>query len=214
MQRAMDNITRDLPFVTVYIDDILIASSSHSEHCDHLRQLFSRLSEHGLRIHPAKCLLGVEQLDFLGHRISAEGIQALPQKVKEIADYPLPETVSKLRNFLGVVNYYRRFLPAAAGKLQPLTDMTKGCGRTSVKKLQWSETNKDVFRAIKQEMEKLVSLAHPSPHAKTSLATDASATAVGAVLQQERKGELIPIAFFSKGLSKTEKIYSTLTESY
>ena len=117
MQRVMDNITRDLPFVTVYIDDILIASSSDEEHSDHLHQLFSRLTEYGLRIHPDKCLLGVKQLEFLGHRITASGIHALPKKVKEMSAFPLPDTVRKLRQFLGVVNYYRRFLPSAASKL-------------------------------------------------------------------------------------------------
>ena len=209
MQRFMDNITRDLPFVTVYIDDILIASSSPEEHVHHLRQLFSVLSKHGLRIHPAKCLLGADQLDFLGHRVSKSGISALPQKVDEMAKFPLPDTVRKMRQFLGVVNYYRRFLPAAASKLQQLTDMTKGCSKHSNKKLVWTKEAQLTFQTIKDEMRTLIMLAHPSPNAATTLATDASATAVGAVLQQEIDGQIVPIAFFSKGLDAAQQKYST-----
>lgn len=209
MQRFMDNITRDLPFVTVYIDDILIASSTAKEHEHHLRQLFERLRKHGLRIHPAKCLLGVNQLDFLGHRISSSGISALPQKVEDMVKFPLPDTVRKMRQFLGVVNYYRRFLPAAASKLKLLTDMTRGCSRNSGRKLQWSDEARKTFEDIKEEMRNLISLAHPFPNAPTSLATDASATAVGAVLQQEINGETVPIAFFSKGLDPAQQRYST-----
>jgi len=209
MQRFMDNITRDLPFVTVYIDDILIASSSVEEHRDHLRQLFQRLCDHGLRIHPAKCLLGVEELDFLGHRISAAGITALPQKVEEISEFPLPQTVKQLRQFLGVVNYYRRFFPSAASKLQLLTNMTQGCSGKSTKKVEWSEESKQAFQNIRKEIRNLVSLAHPVPNARTILSTDASATAVGAVLQQEINGKITPIAYFSKGLDQAQQRYST-----
>jgi cleavage and polyadenylation specificity factor subunit 1 len=209
MQRVMDNITRELPFVTVYIDDILIASSSPEEHYQHLRQLFTRLREHGLKIHPAKCLFGVPQLEFLGHCITANGIKALPQKVEAMAAFPQPDTVRKLRQFLGIVNYYRRFLPAAARKLQPLTNMTKGCTHNSTKKLTWTAETETTFLNIKDEMRQLLSLAHPSPHARTVLATDASATAVGAVLQQEIDGHMAPIAFFSKGLDGPQQQYST-----
>lgn len=209
MQRLMDIVTRGLDFVTVYIDDILIASNSREEHIQHLRQLFERLRSHGLKIHPAKSLLGVSTLDFLGHKVSAEGISPLPQKVQAITEFPKPTTVKKLRQFLGVVNYYRRFLPNAATKLQLLTDMTKGCTPNSKKPIVWTRNAETAFEDMKNGISQLTLLAHPAPDARTVLTTDASGTAVGAVLQQEVKGHLTPIAFFSKKLSDPQVRYST-----
>ena len=166
MQRFMDAITRDMDFVTVYIDDILVASDNLEQHTAHLRQLFGCLRDNGLKIHPSKSLLGVKSFDFLGHRVSAEGITPLPQKVTTITEFPRPETVKKLRQFLGVVNYYRRFLPQAAAKLRPLTDLTRGCSTNSKKTLQWSDEANSAFEEVKQDITQLTLLSHPAPNAR------------------------------------------------
>lgn len=91
------HITRDLPFITVYIDNIVIAWSFSEEQKLHLHQLFTCLREHGLRIHPDKCLFGVAQLDFLGYRITDDGIKDLPQNVDQITGFPVIWTVKNLR---------------------------------------------------------------------------------------------------------------------
>lgn len=208
-QRYIDNITRDLDFVTCYIDDILIASMSAEEHKKHLRLLFSRLRKEGLQVHPAKCVLGVPELDFLGHRVSSAGIAPLPQKVEAIVNFPKPSNVKKLRQFLGIVNYYNRFLPNAAEKMMCLNQLTAGCSKNSSKEIKWTSSDVEAFEALKQYISELTMLVHPAPDGKTTLTTDASATAIGAVLQQEVNGKLSPVAFFSKKLTEPQQKYST-----
>lgn len=119
-QRLMDSVLRDLEFVFVYLDDILMASSSAEEHLSHLKQVFQRLDQHGLIVNTAKCQFGLSVIDFLGHRISSQGAVPLPSKVQAVADFPRPTTVKSLQEFLGMVNFYNRFLPHAAQLLQPL----------------------------------------------------------------------------------------------
>ena len=110
-QRLMDSVLRDMPFLFVYLDDILGASASEEEHMTHLRQLFERLSEHGLIINPAKCQFGVSSITFLGHHITPQGAVPLPDRVEAVAAFPRPPTVQSLQEFLGMVNFYNRFLP-------------------------------------------------------------------------------------------------------
>lgn len=207
-QRFMDRVVRGLEFVVVYIDDILVASPDHEHHQRHLRQLFTRLQEHGLKIHPSKCVYGAQEVDFLGHRVSADGITPLPQKVVAIRDFPRPATVRKLREFLGMVNFYHRFIPQAASLLGPLHDLLKGIKANSPKPLPWDTESERAFEEIKCQLADLTLLAYPTPHATTALSTDASAEAIGAVLQQEIDGVLRPIAFYSKRLEAPQRTYS------
>ena len=107
----MDSVLRDLPFLFVYLDDILVASTSKSQHLTHLRKLFERLSQHGLIVNPAKCQFGLSTIDFLGHRVTKDGALPLPSKVEAVAQFPRPLTVKALQEFLGMVNFYHRFIP-------------------------------------------------------------------------------------------------------
>ena len=116
-QRLMDSIFGSVPFVFVYLDDVLIASSSHEEHLEHLRTVFTLLQENGLFVNKDKCLLGVPSLDFLGHSVSAEGIRPLKSRVEAITSFPKPATKRNLQSFLGMVNFYHRFLPNIAETL-------------------------------------------------------------------------------------------------
>ena len=97
----MDQVVRGLDFVYVYIDDLLVASSTPEEHEQHLRKLFARLAEYGLVINPDKCEFGKPELTFPGHHISKDGILPLQEKVQVILDFPLPSSTKKLREFLG-----------------------------------------------------------------------------------------------------------------
>ena len=120
-QRFIDNVLRGLPFLWVYLDDILIASDSPENHLDHLSQLFTRLQEAGLRINPDKCVFGAESLTFVGHLITASGVSPLPARVDSIRQFPQPSNQKQLRQYLGMVNFYHRFIPQAADKLAPLS---------------------------------------------------------------------------------------------
>ena len=105
-QRFMDEVLPGFDFVYAYIDDLLIASSSESEHLDHLELVFTHFSEYGRVINPAECVFGALSIDFLGHKISADGIYPLPGKIKAIKDFPPLTYLCKLREFLGFINFY------------------------------------------------------------------------------------------------------------
>ena len=119
-QRLMDSVLRGLPFAFVYVDDILIASKSAKEHKEHLRQVCQLLEDNGLVIRKDKCIFGVPEIEFLGHKVTAAGILPLPDRVTTIKEYPVPENRAALQRFLGMINYYHRFLPKIAGHLKPL----------------------------------------------------------------------------------------------
>jgi hypothetical protein len=106
----------------VYLDDILVASESAQEHVHHLNSIFSILQANGLIINKAKCVFFKQHIEFLGHKVSAEGISPLPQHVSAIQDFPKPSSVQQFQRFRGMVNFYKRFLPGIAAVLKPLTD--------------------------------------------------------------------------------------------
>ena len=113
-QRFIDEVLRGTEFVYANIDGVLIASSSEAEHLAHLEILFKQLSKYGIVINPSKYIFGAAFLEFLGHQSSVHGISPLPQKVSAIQDFPTPSSFRKLREFLGLVNFYRRFIPKCA----------------------------------------------------------------------------------------------------
>ena len=119
-QRFLDHVLHGLDIVYVYIDDVLVASSDPTQHLVHLRQVFTCFQRYGIVINPAKCPLAVPDLQFLGHRVSSNGVSPLPEKVQAVRNFRLPPTQRKLREFLGLVNFYHRFIPRCAHILQPL----------------------------------------------------------------------------------------------
>jgi hypothetical protein len=204
-QRLMDRLFRHLPFVFTYLDDHLIASRTLEEHLEHLSQFFAILQENGLTINPAKCVFAVASLKFLGHQVSAAGIVPLARHVTAIQEFPPPSDLKGLQRFLGMVNFYRQFLPSIAQVLQPLTDLLRG----KPKVLVWSAEAAAAFTAAKVALVSVVPLSHPAPGAAISLAVDASDSPVGGILQQYQQGGWSPLAFFSKKLSPTQAKYST-----
>lgn len=206
-QRMMDHICAGLDFVFVYLDDILVASASHSQHATHLRLLFDRLSKHGLRLHPEKCEFGKASLNFLGHEVSAAGIRPLASKVDAITRFPRPPTLGKLREFLGMVTFYSRFLPRISQVLLPLFEACRPARSNTL--LVWSHDMNQAFQAAKDILAKRTLLAHPMPAAPLALTTDASDKAIGGVLEQKIRDTWQPLAFFSKKLRPPEMKYST-----
>jgi hypothetical protein len=129
-QRFMDSLFKHLLFVFCYLDDIIIASHTLEEHHEHLRQTFTILQEKGLQINPAKCVFAAAAVEFLGHWVDQHGVRPLQRHVQAISDFPPPQDVKQLQQFLGMVNFYRRFLPGIARMLQPLVDALKGAPKT------------------------------------------------------------------------------------
>ena len=207
-QRFMDQLLRGVPSAYTYIDDVLIASPTPEQHLQDLRIVFDRLSSHGIVINPNKCLFGVPTLDFLGHRIDRHGITPLPDKVQAVRDFPQPQSQRQLRRFIGLVNFYNRFLPHCAELMHPLHALLSK-GRTKSQSITWTDSAEAAFNATKEALANASILSYPQPDAPTCLMADASDTAVGAVLQQHIKDTWHPIAFFSKKMTPAETRYST-----
>ncbi|XP_059361850.1 uncharacterized protein LOC132101153 [Carassius carassius] len=198
-QRLIDSDLRDLIFLFVYLDDILVASTSKSQHLAHLRTLFERLSHHGLIVNPAKCQFGLFTIDFLGHRVTKGGAVPLPSKVEAVIQFPRPLTVKSLQEFLGMVNFYHRFIPQAAQLMGPFHEALKGKPKHAV---DCTESRVKAFDATKAALANATMLAHPSPTAPIAITSDASDYAVGAVYEQWVGGAWQPLAFFSRQLRR------------
>ena len=209
-QRFMNEVVRDLDFVFVYIDDILVASQTEEQHKLHLEQLFQKLVEFDVHIKSAKCVFGATTLDFLSHKITPNGILPSEDRINAIREFPAPTSIKSIQRFLGMVNYYHRFIPKLAETLAPIHTQLATLLRKpkTAKNFSWPDECHDAFSSIKNELSKITLLAHPSSDSKLSITTDASNTAVGAVLQQYKSKCWEPLGFFSKKLSDAEKKYS------
>ena len=151
-QRLMNVTYRDLPFVFKYIDDLLVASENETEHVEHLKILLERLEQNGLVVNPANCQFGCTEIAFLGHHITEQGSNALDQKVQAVRQFPKPMNIKRLQEFVGMINFYNRFLPHSAKILAPLYQAI-GKNSRSIKKISWSD---DMDRAFDQAKEMLL----------------------------------------------------------
>ena len=204
-QRLMDSVCADLTGVFVYLDDILIASTNTEQHLRDLGELFKRLEAHGLVINRSKCIFGVKSITFLGHQVNADGIAPLEEKVSAVRNYQRPSTVKQLQQFLGMLNFYHRFLPHAAATLVPLHAALAGWKRFTA--LQWTPEMESAFLEAKKTLADATLLVHPSENAPTALTVDASQQAIGGVLEQHISGEWRPLGFFSRKLHTRETKY-------
>jgi Reverse transcriptase (RNA-dependent DNA polymerase)/RNase H-like domain found in reverse transcriptase len=204
-QRLMDRVFCHLPFCFCYLDDNLIASRTLDEHLQHLRTYFQLRQDNGLQINPAKCVFAVTEVDFLGHRVSAAGILPLPKHVEALQHLPVPTDMKGLQQFLGLINFYRRFLPGIAATLLLLTDALHGSPRHLTVMAEMTAA----LAAAKDALAATTGLAHPLPHAQLALVTDASDSHVGGALQQREGAAWRPLLFFSQKLMPTQSRYST-----
>jgi hypothetical protein len=207
--RHIDRAIEEVDSAFAFADDILVCSVDHMAHRKHLRQLLSALSKHSLVIHAEKCVWGARSIDFLGHHVSASGVQPLPSHVAAVQDFPRPETIKELQAFLGMVNFYRRFLPAIAKTLRPLTNSLRG-GPKGTAAITWTPECAAAFHSAKQALLTATCLVHPTVGAQLNLAVDASASHMGATLQQQEPGSSTcrPLGFFSKKLDPAQQKYS------
>ena len=206
-QRHINQITSDFDFVFVYMDDVLIFSRDDEEHKIHLRKIFERFDKFALTINMEKSKFGVKSLDYLGHHVSEEGLTPLSDRLSAISCFPKPSTMRQLRRFLGMIAFYKKFIPNCAETLQPLYSLLSP-HKYSKKPVVWNKKTDLAFKAIINKMNDPVTLAYPVQNAPTYLVTDASDLAAGAVLHQKIDGDLRPLGFFSKSFSKAQLNYS------
>ncbi len=188
-------------FVVVYIDDILIYSGTLEEHVEHLRKAFQRLRENKLYAKLEKCECGVMEVDFLGHKITQEGLKMDDHKVKAIVDWEPPKSMSALRSFLGLASYYRKFIKNFAKIVAPLTNLLK----KSVVTYEWEGACNETFETLKGILVKAPVLKLSNFDKDFEIHSDASDFTIGGVLVQERR----PVTFESKKLSETERRWPT-----
>ncbi|UYV69834.1 hypothetical protein LAZ67_7000922, partial [Cordylochernes scorpioides] len=205
-QRFMDEVTKGLDFVFVYIDDVLIASKNENDHIQHLHTIFKRLSDHGLTINISKSVFGKPSLEFLGHIIDNKGIKPLPEKIRIVKDFPQPNSTRQLQRFIGLVNFYHRFIKNSSHILAPLYSLLKT--KSPNASLNWTSDTLEAFQNIKNALAENTLLNYPQPNSTLSVLVDASNVAVGGVLQQLNDTAWEPISFFSKKLSPAETKYS------
>jgi len=204
--RLMSIVLRDLLWVIClcYLDDIVIYARTPEELLERLRTVLDRLREVGLKAKPSKCELFRTEIKFLGHLVSADGINPMPDKLEAIRDWPVPHCLKDVRAFFGLASYYRRFVKGFATIAEPLTRLTRKMAR-----FEWTEEAQLSFEALKKALVESTSLAFPVPQEHCILDTDASDVAVGAVLSQRIDGIERPIAFFSRVMNETQRRYCT-----
>jgi hypothetical protein len=204
--RAMNDVFSDIleKFVVVYLDDILIFSKTQEDHEKHLDEVFKRLQSHDLIVKESKCNFCATEVTFLGHLITPDGIKPSPKKVEAISKWPIPQSISEVRSFLGLTTFYRRFVRNFSHIALPLTELT----RKSVK-FQWTPETQLAFDTLREKLMSPEILILPDPSKPYVVTTDASKVGIGAVLQQDHGTGLQPIAFFSRKLNKHEREWPT-----
>ncbi|KAL1518322.1 hypothetical protein ABEB36_001961 [Hypothenemus hampei] len=180
-QRFMDTVLRGLNFCYCYIDDIIVASSGPEQHMQHLRQIFQRLRKYGLSINIAKCNFGKEKVEYLGYTITPEGSKPLEERIDIIKNYPKPQNVSELL----------------------------GAKKKDKRPIIWTTEAEQAFEKCKLQLANAALLAYPSEDTVLALYTDASDTAVGALLEQYTNEKWEPLGFYSAKLSMAQCRYST-----
>lgn len=210
-QRILEDCFSDLNLkvMFIYIDDLVIFSNTLEEHRERLRQVFERLRVCGLKLAPKKCDLVQQEISFLGFRVSQQGIHTDPEKVSKVRDWPVPTNAKELRSFLGFASYYRRFCNQFARLANPLTTLLPPTHSTEkiTPKWHWGPEQQSAFCDLKSRLCSAPVLAFPDFQKPFELHIDASGEGLGAVLCQRDEKVVKPIAYASRGLSKTEKHY-------
>jgi len=205
-QRLTDTVIRGLPGTLGYIDDILVFSQDRASHERTLRELFTRLRQAGLKVNRKKCLFFQKKVPFLGHHVSAKGVEVIPGNVAAIADFPVPNTRKQLERFLGIATYYQKFVKNLATIAFPLFQLKKAHPRS----FAWLPVHQVAFDALKAALVSAPVLATPDPSLPFLLSTDASDVGVGATLEQDFSDGRRLIACASRVLSPVEQKRSTI----
>jgi len=187
-------------FVVVFINDILIYSKNEEEHANHLRVVLQRLRDHRLYAKFSKCEFWLDSAKFLCHTISSEGISVDPSKVQEVMDWKPPTSVHQIRSFLGLVGYYRRFIPDFSRIAKPMTKLLK-----KGVKFVWDDKCEEAFHTLRAQLTTAPVLAQPYNTKPFDVYCDASGTGLGCVLMQNNR----VIAYASRAQRNHEKNYPT-----
>ena len=192
-------------FLLIYLDDLLVMSKTPEEHLIHLRLILSKMQHCNLSLKLSKCHFLQEQVKYLGHVLSSKGIQPSPDKVQLLLDWKMPDTVLGMQQFLGLANYFRKFIQNYSRIAAPLYSLTKSTGA-----FQSGEETSKAFADIKKMLTSAPILRYPDPDKPYLVISDASVTGCGAILIQDEH----PVAYYSYKFSDPERKYTTGEQEY
>nr|XP_033495922.1 uncharacterized protein K02A2.6-like [Epinephelus lanceolatus] len=205
-QRTMEGVLQGLANVAVYLDDIILTGKDDKDHLQTLDQVLQRLEDAGLRLKRSKCEFMEKEVTFLGHRVDKTGLHPLPTKVKAVQEAPTPTSVMELKAYLGLLNFYNKFLPNLSTLLAPMHKLLRKDELWS-----WGPEQEEAFKQSKELLQSSSVLVHYDEKKELILCCDASPYGVGAVLAHRMSdGAEKPIGFASRTLSAAEKNYSQL----
>ena len=191
----------------MYLDDVIVYSPDFDTHVRHLEAVFERLRSYGLKLRPDKCVLFQKQVKFLGHLVSSDGVAPDPDKIACVQSWPVPQTISQVRSWLGFSGYYRRYIAGYAQIARPLNSLLIGVPKNKKQNaaIQWDENCQQSFDMLKQRLLEAPILGFADFKFPFRLYTDASNVGLGAVLAQMQDGKERVIAYASRSLSQTER---------
>lgn len=203
-QRGMELVLRRLQWVTllIYLDDVIITGKTFKEHLNNLGEVLSRFRKFGLKLKPTKCSLYREEVLFLGHVVGKDGVRTNPSLVQDVEKWPVPQNLKELQAFLGLTNYYRRFVQGYADIARSLHNLTRK-GVT----YHWKAEQEVAFGALKKALTTTPILAYPLAEGRMILDTDAANFSIGAVLSQEQGQVERVISYSSRRLGPIQERY-------
>ena len=205
-QRLINSVLEGVPNCEAYLDDLLIYSTTWSQHLQHLSTVFQRLSDASLTVNLAKCEFGQATVVYLGKVVGRGQVRPVQSKVEAMLNYPAPTTRRELRRFLGMVGYYRSFCKNFSAVASPLTDLL-----SSKVSFKWTPRSQAAFESVKALLTTAPVLAAPNFSLPFSIAVDASDMGAGAVLlQHDNDGLEHPVCFFSRKFNQHQRVYSTI----
>uniref|UniRef100_A0A3B3T0U0 ribonuclease H n=1 Tax=Paramormyrops kingsleyae TaxID=1676925 RepID=A0A3B3T0U0_9TELE len=205
-QRTMESVLQGLTDVAVYLDDIILTGKNDKGHLQTLDGVLQRLEEAGLRLKRSKCQFMEKEVTFLGHRVDKTGLHPVPAKVKAVQEAPSPKSVTELKAYLGLLNFYNKFLPRLSTLLAPLHKLLR-----KGEPWCWGPAQEKVFCKSEELLQSSSVLVHYDEQKDLILSCDASPYGVGAVLAHRMPGgQEKPIGFASRTLNAAEKNYSQL----
>ena len=218
-QAFAEEVLADIEDIYIYLDDVLVFSPDHQSHQKTVREIFARFSKYGLVLSLSKCKFAAKEVEFLGYKVNSSGIKPLPNKISGVVNMPEPLTQKQLLKFLGMLNFYRKTLPniqkdgqtlTPAEILQPLyTAATRKFQNKNQFPSYYSENNlTKSFSDAKKLLENCVTLTYPNNANLLALSCDASALAVGAVLEEYQDGAWVPLGYWSRHLNSAQQKWS------
>ncbi|KAE8281553.1 Retrovirus-related Pol polyprotein [Larimichthys crocea] len=202
---AMDNMLEGLEGVRCYIDDLVIWGSTLQEHNDRLAKVLQRISDHGLKLNRAKCQFCVQEMTFLGDKLSGEGIEPDDRKIQAILSMPRPRDKKGVLRVMGMINFIGKFIPNLSAKTSALRELLRDSTE-----FKWTTRNEREWNALKEALTKSPVLAYYDPAKRQKISTDASKDGLGAVLLQAEGDSWKPVAYASRSMTTTETKYAQI----